>query len=157
MHADDVGPRLTESRFGQFHRLTQPGTYHVSVSQRNYVAQTRSVTVGTTGWTTADFALQPEATAVGEAEAEPSTQMWLRLPNPAQCGQTIKLSLPRDAHPATVELFDLSGRRVALLGRQLATGTEHALRLPGHLADGVYLLRAQAGDSQQVARLVLLD
>jgi len=156
MHAPEVGPRLTEFRFGQYYRLTLPGSYTVAVSQRNYVSQTRTVTVSSSGWTTADFALQPEATAVGEIDGD-ATQVWLRIANPVRCGQTVQLSLPSGLRPAQVELFDVSGHRVAVLGRDLAADQEHMLRLPGRLPNGVYLLRARAGGRQQVARLVLVN
>ena len=69
----------------------------------------------------------------------------------------MQLALPKGLRPAQVELFDLSGRRVAVLGRDLAADREHLLRLPGRLPDGVYLLRAQTGGRQQVARLVLVN
>lgn len=157
MHAPEVGPRLTEARFGQYHRLTLPGTYTVSVSLRNYVTQTRTVAVETVGWTTADFTLEPEATAVDADDAHAATPFRLWISNPAVRGQTVKLALARGLPSAQVELFDVRGRRVAILGRQLAADREHTLHIPDHLADGVYLLRARAGAQQQVARLVLVD
>ena len=157
MHAPEVGPRLTEARFGQYHRLTLDGSYTIHVSCRNYIPETRSVSVGSSGWATADFSLEPEVTAVGEPDGEPTPRTWLRNCNPLLCGQAVKLALPDGLRSARVELFDLRGRRVALLGQDLAAGQEHELQLPGRLPNGVYLLRAQAGDRQQVARLVLVN
>jgi hypothetical protein len=59
--------------------------------------------------------------------------------------------------PARVELYDLRGRRLALLGQDLAPGRDHALRLPDRLSGGVYLLRARAGSRERVMRLVCVD
>jgi len=159
MHQDAIGPRLTEAAFGQYHRLTLPGQYTVQASLRNYVTETVSVTVGADGWEVADFSLMPEATAVEEMEevaAVSATQPWLRLRNPLQGGQAFDLELPTDLPPATVALFDLRGRRIAVLGENLAADRRHQLHLPRQLAAGVYLLRATAGARQEVGRIVIL-
>ncbi len=159
MHAPEVGPRLTEARFGQYHRLTRAGSYTVQVSCRGYISQTQGVTVGATGWISADFALVPEVTAVGGVDEGTASDRdtWLQTGNPCSGGRVVRLSLPAGVRPARVELFDLRGRRVATLGRDLAAAREHELRLPGHLPSGVYLLRARAGEGQQVERLVVLN
>ena len=155
MHGDDVGPRLTDGRFGQYQRLTQPGTFTVEVSCRDFLSETRSVQVGPSSWTVADFVLHSTATAV--VDADDDARHWLQSRNPVQGGEQVRLALPTDARSFRVELYDLRGRHLAELGRDLAGGEAHLLRVPRGLADGVYLLRARAGNRQTVHRIVVVN
>ncbi len=69
------------------------------------------------------------------------------IPNPGTAGAVIAFALPSSA-PATLELFDLQGRRVAARRIDAPDAGRHELALAsvGRLAPGVYLLRlAQAG------------
>ncbi len=59
MHAEQVGPRLSESQFGEYYRLTMGGVFTVTVSCAGYESQTQEVTVGQ-GWQRLDFSLVPE-------------------------------------------------------------------------------------------------
>lgn len=157
MHSSHVGPRLTDARFGRFHRLTATGAYTVTVSRRDYTSETRTVIVSAGAWTTADFALKPVTTAVGDESPDAGGGRWLRAANPVAAGQSVRLALPGGLPPAQVELYDLRGRRLAVLGRTLAPARDHAVRLPGRLAGGVYLLRVEAGAIVQVTRIVCVD
>jgi hypothetical protein len=157
MHSEDVGPRLCEAGFGQFHRLTSPGSYTVEVSMRDYVPQSVPVTVGGLGWTVADFALVPETTTVGEGQATAPRERWLQIANPVRRGQPLRVVVPAGVGAARVDLFDPLGRRVAVVGRGLAAQQTHSLRMPADLAAGIYLLRVQAGDEQQVIRVVIVE
>jgi hypothetical protein len=156
LHSPEVGPRFSEAHFGQFYRLTATGDYTVIVSRRDYLPETHTVTVSANAWTTVDVALLPATAVVGDepcAAAGPE----LYTTNPVQAGQAVRLTAPRSMPPVQVELYDLRGRRLAVLGWGLAPGRDHVLRLPDRLSGGVYLLRARAGDRQQVMRLVCVD
>ncbi len=82
-----------------------------------------------------------------------------RSPNPATTGRLrVAFSLP-SAAPATLELYDLGGRRVdvrdvAALGagsHELDLGADHAI------ASGVYFLRLRQGSRNATARLAVLN
>ncbi len=81
------------------------------------------------------------------------------LPNPATSGALwVRFTLP-DATAATLELLDVSGRRVrAQAVGALGAGT-HAvdLRAGGALAPGMYLLRLTRGGEGRTARVVVLE
>jgi len=153
MHSADVGPRLSESRFGQYHRLTQLGTYTVTVSLRGYTTQTRTVTVDAADWFKLDFALQPDLSGVAGPEG---VESWLQVSNPVQGGRLVRCRMPAGTNSGQVDLFDLRGRWLAELGSRLAAEQVHELTFPRGLPAGVYLIRARAGDQQQVRRVVLV-
>jgi hypothetical protein len=147
-----VGPRLTEGRHGRYYRLTDSGTYEVTVSRRDYTAETREVAVAGQAWTTANFALFP--TTTGTADPAVAVAPWLRAANPLRAGQSVRLALPAGAAPARVELYDLRGRRLALLGENLAPARAHELAVPDLGAAGVYLLKVRSASLSQVTRIV---
>ncbi|PAP75382.1 T9SS type A sorting domain-containing protein [Rubrivirga marina] len=68
---------------------------------------------------------------------------WLRpnAPNPFGAGTTVRFALP-EAAEVTLEVYDMVGRRVAVLAdRQPMAAQEHALALDGRdLTSGTYLL-----------------
>jgi hypothetical protein len=78
-------------------------------------------------------------------------------PNPCRSKARIAFALPRPCG-ATLELYDISGRKVrTLLAANLAAG-EHDLAadLAG-LAPGVYIYRLEAGVDAAAKRLVIAD
>jgi hypothetical protein len=79
------------------------------------------------------------------------------LPNPSDGPVSVTFSLPGSA-PATLELFDVAGRRLAerAVGG-LGAGT-HQLRLDTdrvRLAAGLYLVRLRQSGRERVARAVI--
>ena len=85
-------------------------------------------------------------------------------PNPCNPRTTVQLDLPlRGAREAEVALFDLCGRRVALLHRgPLAGAGPHAFSWDGRddggrgVASGVYLARAVADGRLLTGKVVLV-
>jgi len=157
LHSPDVGPRLCDARVGTYQRLTEATTYTVQVSCAGHLPQVRPVTVAPAGWTVADFALEPEPTAVAPSGNAAAGRIRLRIPGPLASGQAVTLELGDAVATARADLFDLRGRRVAALGRDLAGGGAHALTLPRGLASGVYLVEVRAGSRRTVGRLVIVD
>ncbi len=151
MHQDGIGPRLTEASRGTYHRLTGVGSFTMTVSCRGYLSQTRSVSVGAGAWTVEDFALVPNVSGVAPNGRDES----LVLDHALGSGETVSLRIPAAWPPARAELFDVRGRRLALLGRDLYPG-DHELSLPRGLAGGVYLLRIGAGRFAATERLVVV-
>lgn len=76
-------------------------------------------------------------------------------PTPTRGPLDVRCTLPSQA-PATLSLFDVSGRR--LQGVTLQGAGDHVARLdpPGDLAPGVYLLRLTQGRESRTARAVII-
>ena len=77
-------------------------------------------------------------------------------PNPFNPRTTIRFSLAGEKR-VRLELFDLTGRRVArLMDDTLPAGSHSLVYTPRELSSGVYMLRMQADDFSESPRLVLL-
>jgi len=78
-------------------------------------------------------------------------------PNPFQARTTLGYTLPA-AHDVRLEVFDLLGRRVAVLvdERQPAGHHQAAFHAESGLAAGVYVGRLRAGDQTALARFTLV-
>lgn len=76
-------------------------------------------------------------------------------PNPFATSTTLAFGLPAAAH-VTIELFDVLGRRAAVVEDGVRSGGMHELRLDGSkLANGVYFCRLRAGQAVRTARIVV--
>jgi len=104
--------------------------------------------------------------ASGSVAVEPtlpaSTRLYPPMPNPLASGTTLRFDLARAAR-ARLEIFDLSGRRVATLADQDFTPGRYSLRWDGHddagatTGAGLYFVRLTApGMGAQMARLVVV-
>jgi len=151
MHNDSMGKRLTEDSHGMYHRLTTSGSYTVRTSCLGYFSETKNVTVATT-WQQLDFALVADVSGVQPAAELP----WLQTTHPLGSDQSVRLMLPGGMPSATVDLFDLRGHRVGVLGRGLEAGQSHEMKLPGNISGGVYLVRVVSGNQQQSRRITII-
>ena len=77
------------------------------------------------------------------------------FPNPTRGGATVRFDLPAAA-PVALAVYDVLGRRVAVLAEGDRPAGRHEARLPGGLAPGSYLVRIEAGLDVAVRRLVVL-
>jgi hypothetical protein len=134
-----------------YHRLTTSGSYNVRASCLGYFSEIKNVTVGT-AWQQLDFALVADVSAVQPAAELP----WLQTIHPLGSDQSVRLMLPAGMPSATVDLFDLRGHRVGVLGRGLEAGQSHEMKLPGNIAGGVYLVRVVSGNQQQSRRITII-
>ncbi len=76
-------------------------------------------------------------------------------PNPSSDGTTITFKLPR-AERVTVVIYDVLGRRVAVLGgARLEPGTHEVVWSPENVAVGTYFYRLKAGDEVRTGRMTL--
>jgi hypothetical protein len=90
---------------------------------------------------------------VAMGEAKPATfTLAQNYPNPARRSTTVAFTLAEPGN-ATVDVFDLSGRKVATLTKICGAG-ENALALDtGNLAAGVYVYRLRSGNYVATRRL----
>ena len=102
-------------------------------------------------------AITTATTGVPDLPGGPPLTLRLEIEsNPVHAATGIAFGLRADEH-VTLELFDLSGRRVAqLLRNQAETAGWHALEFrPSGLPGGLYLIRLQAG-CETVSKKALL-
>lgn len=81
------------------------------------------------------------------------------MPNPSRMGAMIlRFTLPTDA-TASLELFDVAGRRIVARDVSALGAGPHAVDLtPGRRpATGVYFVRLRQGDGVRVRRIVVLE
>jgi len=84
-------------------------------------------------------------------------ELSIAYPNPSNDLVTVGLSLEQ-ARNVSVEVFDVTGRRVAVLHEgTLAAGADHRFVFgSGDLPGGVYLIRATAGEASVERRVTLV-
>ncbi|NOT33177.1 MAG: hypothetical protein HOP12_03305 [Candidatus Eisenbacteria bacterium] len=124
--------------------VTEPFTSSARVRVVDAVFASRSDASDTT------FTIVSPAAVAAPTPPRPRLALAGAWPNPARRQLTVAISLP-DGAPATLELLDLAGRRLA--GRSvggLGAGTHQVSLLPERvLPQGVYLLRlARAGETR---------
>ena len=95
-------------------------------------------------------------TDVSDPEVAPSFALEQNVPNPFNPATVIRYALPVRAR-ATLDVFDVTGKRVATLvhGMQEA-GTHRIVFAPRDLPSGVYLCRLRCAGLEQTRRLLLL-
>jgi len=83
------------------------------------------------------------------------------LPNPFSGGTRIELSLPGPA-PATLEIYDVLGRKVTTLAARPFDAGRHSLFWDGRdargrqVSPGVYFMRLDTGERSQIKKIVLV-
>jgi hypothetical protein len=83
-------------------------------------------------------------------------------PNPFLTGTQVRLDVPANAGPATVAVFDLSGRRVAILSQGVRPAGRYVLRWDGRdaggrsVAAGIYFVRMETTALVETRKLTLL-
>jgi len=76
-------------------------------------------------------------------------------PNPAIDAIQVRFALPVDG-PVSIELIDITGRKVATLDRGPRSAGDYAITWRrGRQPDGLYLVRFQAGDFTAIGKVVL--
>jgi hypothetical protein len=115
----------------------------------------------TVGWSGTILRTTTGGLAVSVEEGhEPDLPSRIRLeqnyPNPFNATTEIRFSLDRSSD-ATLEIFDLMGRKVAtLLSGRLVAGSHIVRWDSGREASGVYFYRLIAGHSSQTRKMVFL-
>lgn len=95
----------------------------------------------------------------GDATLPSRTQLHPNAPNPFNPSTRIRFTIAaaQAATPVRLEVFDLLGRKVAVLvDGNLAAGTHQVEFDAGNLSSGVYLYRLQTADGVQTRSMVLL-
>jgi hypothetical protein len=95
-------------------------------------------------------------TAVDEPALPREFALRPAYPNPFNPSTVIRFSLPR-MEPATLAVYDITGRQVQTLTDAVLSAGEHRVTFDGSaLASGVYFARLEAGRNAQVQKMMLL-
>jgi ELWxxDGT repeat protein len=101
------------------------------------------------------WVLSPMPVANEPSTTPQSVRLLAPHPNPAQDHATISFEIA-EAGTVRVEVFDVLGRRVALLADGPVAAGEHSLTWKaGTLPSGLYLVRLTSGDTAETQRLTL--
>lgn len=128
--------------------VVEPGTYRAEVVVRSNDPQLPERRVPVT---------LVVGTHVGTEASDPvATRLLGSHPNPFTRSARVAYHLARPEH-VTLELFAVTGRRVAVLVDELQPAGPHEAVLDGTgLASGVYLVRFRAGDVVETRRVALV-
>ena len=113
----------------------------------------------------ADFTISTATAVVGGPESGPALPTAFSLgpaiPNPVRASAAIRFALP-EPRAVTLEMFDVTGRRVATVLRSSFPAGRHQAVWDGRDANGrpvgtgLYFDRIIAGDFRATSRLVML-
>jgi hypothetical protein len=100
------------------------------------------------------FVIEPQVVGVGPASI--GLALHGASPNPSR-GLSVRFTLP-DAKPATLAVYDVSGREVSARDVGSLGAGQHFVSMgaPGRLVPGVYLIRLIHGSRQHTARAVVI-
>lgn len=116
------------------------------------------------GETTVNFTLSPKTatgTDDGPVRVPVSLQLYGNYPNPFNPGTAILFSLPAPQY-TEVKIYDLLGRKIAVLARRVLPQGLHRLQWDGRdsqgrlLPGGVYLYRIVSGAETRTGRMLFL-
>jgi len=104
-----------------------------------------------------EVSLEVTPTGIADADDSPSKfRLAQSIPNPFTHETEIRYDLPH-ASPVRLEVFDVTGRRVAVLVNRIESPGRKAVRWKANgVANGVYFYRLTAGEFTESRRMTLL-
>ena len=152
--------RTTTPPFGRADQYRWMIADRVPFSQSLEVQVETSYSWAGSRWTSVVFWYQVPTFANGSperpvGESHPGFGLSPSAPNPVAESTVLRFELP-EAGSATLEIFDVAGRRVAsLLDGPLAAGPHAIPWNPTGVANGIYLCRLRVGDLTETRKLVV--
>jgi len=104
----------------------------------------------------------PIASATGAPETGTALRLYRPTPNPFRDRSRLAYSVPAEGAPVTIEVFDVTGRRVRELVRAHQPGGRHEMEWDGRdgrgraVPAGVYFTRVIVGGQEKIVRVVRL-
>jgi len=130
-------------------------TYYVTAYTENSPESFPSRWVFIYGGISKHIAIIDSIDYLNSQKAEKSINIDI-YPNPFNPETKISYHLPEGDH-VRLEVFNISGQRIAGLVDQRQPAGEHAVRFSGHdLPAGVYLLRLQRGEETHLRKVLLV-
>lgn len=157
----------SDSINGYYHRILLHGVYNLTFSKPGYHDKTLPVTVPDSGLIRLDVLLVPDSVGNIDGSVEFPEMIELSVfPNPFNSSCRIDVWKNDDSVPRSIEIYDITGKRVAELSMRGAVlsgcskGHDSYIastvwRPGGSLPSGVYLIRA--GDSGPFKRAMLIE
>ena len=142
---------------GNTYEITHPGTLLMWRSTHFYDAGQINPTCT---WLHIEYFM--EETGVDDGLVPAVLALRQNMPNPFRGGTTVRYEIPYDGLSATVEVFDVSGRRVRTLASGPQAAGVNAVPWDGRndrgveVASGVYYCRMTARDFDDTIKLILL-
>jgi hypothetical protein len=97
-----------------------------------------------------------ELTRMSSNEMVAETRLYPNYPNPFNPSTTIHYQLSEQAN-VTIEVFDVSGRRVGVLTNEIMRPGEYRVSFDaGNLASGIYFIRFVAGNHTELRKITLI-
>ena len=134
-----------------------PGTYSLRFTHPDYDSLVvNDVVVAYDVMTTVNASLDP-GTGIDDDYNRPlDYSLRQNYPNPFNAETSIEYSIPKDAY-VSLEIYDLLGRRVAVLvNQQQPAGIHKVTWNAGSMTSGMYFYRIQAGDFNSQKSMMLL-
>lgn len=98
----------------------------------------------------------PPVTTEPNGETPASFALTAIYPNPILHRATVEFETPNESN-VRIEMFDLLGRRVAMLVDETLSDGRHSVQMNvAHLASGIYLIRMQAGSFADTRRVTVV-
>jgi tyrosinase len=129
-----LGPEFQVEAGGEFYAEVNPDVGNIAAKQRSGLAEGPPI----------------------QEETPKNYSLAQNYPNPFNPATVIPYELPVAGH-VTLEVFDMLGRRVAVLVDEAVSAGRHEVRFDaGSLSSGVYIYRITAGDYVQSRQMVLV-
>ncbi|MBD3236271.1 MAG: hypothetical protein GF330_06190, partial [Candidatus Eisenbacteria bacterium] len=103
----------------------------------------------------------PRDASWGPREAGAGTDVALRIPNPLRAGDRIEAPGSLGAGPLSIGIYDVTGRRVRVLGGDAARGALHIdwdgrTSAGAEMRTGIYFFRARQGEATWSRRVLIV-
>ena len=161
-HEGIIEPRMTDSLYGRYYRLLQPGTYTVEVSGEGFDTLFHNVVVSDEGWTQLDA-------IITYSEKVTSLDNYFLLqnyPNPFNPITTIKYQIPEISF-VTLRIYDVLGNEIETLVNEEknagiyeiefnASSLTSSVSAIGGYASGVYFYQLKAGSYIETKKMLLI-
>jgi hypothetical protein len=151
LEIDNIGyelePKTSDSLYGRFFRMLNPGVYTVQAFAEGYDTVTVENVLVTDTLTEVDF-----CTVGVEESAVNSQQSAVRVyPNPTSGSSRFAVRSSQSEH-VTIKIYDLHGRKVATVVDEVMPAGEHIVSFDAEsLLPGVYIYRKLAVGNRQLA------
>ena len=154
----NIAPRTSDPVYGRYRRLLQPGVYSLRVEKESY--HTRSFThiiVRDGEWTELAVELEPEITSSPEiVSLSKGFYLEQNHPNPFNQRTVITYHVPTSG-AVKLEIFDLSGRRVASFLEPVEEMGSHSIIWEAFRASsGIYFYKLTTAAHSLTRKMMLL-
>ena len=153
IHEGIIEPRMSDSLYGRYYRLLQPGTYTVEVTGEGFDTLFHDIVIEDEGWTELNVAI---ITGTDKVISINDYFLSQNFPNPFNPVTTIKYSIPTESR-VKLEILNLLGEQVELLVNEIKpVGSCEAIWDASNMSSGIYFYRIKAGDYVETKKMILL-